>query len=342
MKNWVFLAVIVNIALSFSPASAQITISQSNFLGSGAAFISHQVLSGAVFDVGSAGAEQQWSFGNYDWEVDQYTLILDPSETPYWEDFQNATRAIHADGSGSYLYERIVEDACYMLGVGSEEEVRVYDPAPVEMTLPVNYQSTWDMVISVTQELEPGMVMTLKDSGHVLVDGWGTVSTPFGEFNVLRLATHHYSETYLNDVLLVSSEFLSYAWVDQFAVAVVNVDSDIDVTDPNFDYGIIEMNEEAMPVGPQVGVLPRNLNLHQNYPNPFNSETRLPFQIAKAATVHLQVFDATGRIVRDENIFLPAGSHELSLNADTWASGNYFARIAAGGEQMTRRMTLIR
>lgn len=325
-----------------STSVAQVTISHTDLAGPGFVFNSHQLLWGAEFDVGTAGANGEWSFGNYEWDDHVLTRVIAPDETPYAQSFPTATRAIGAIDQGSYVYEEIDASTCLMLGTANPEFVQLYEDPVLVLSLPVMYQSTWHSVMSISQELEPGMVMMMTDSGDVLVDGWGVVSTPYGEFDVLRIFTHHYTRTYMNGELIAESQFLSYAWVNQDGIAVVNVDSDIDVVDPNFNFGTIEMNEFADPVDPGRIAAPTSFYFGQNYPNPFNAQTVLPLDVIRAGEVTLDVYDALGRLVESRSRTLPIGQHSIVLDGSGWASGNYFARVSSVDHVVTRRMILVK
>jgi len=88
------------------------------------------------------------------------------------------------------------------------------------------------------------------------------------------------------------------------------------------------------------------LVLYQNVPNPFNPSTTISYELDEAARVQLQVFDISGRLVR--NVFQGgegAGRHsKVWLGRDqqgrTVAAGVYFYRVQADGEIETRRMLL--
>jgi hypothetical protein len=83
-------------------------------------------------------------------------------------------------------------------------------------------------------------------------------------------------------------------------------------------------------------------------PNPFNPATRIQFELPKANFVRLDIFDVAGRRVRTLcNEMRDAGTHTLvwrgvDESGASVASGAYLARIAAGGETATFRLTLVR
>jgi len=83
-------------------------------------------------------------------------------------------------------------------------------------------------------------------------------------------------------------------------------------------------------------------------PNPFSDRTRLRFVLDEPGDVSVEVFDVRGRRVRtliDEA--LPAGERNLAWDgrddaARSAASGVYFVRLRAGGEEARARVVLLR
>jgi hypothetical protein len=78
--------------------------------------------------------------------------------------------------------------------------------------------------------------------------------------------------------------------------------------------------------------VPKTYALYQNYPNPFNPATIINYQLPMNSQVTLKVYDVLGREVatlvdRQQN----AGDYEVTFNATRFASGVYFYRIAAVG-----------
>jgi nitrous oxidase accessory protein NosD len=90
-------------------------------------------------------------------------------------------------------------------------------------------------------------------------------------------------------------------------------------------------------------VLPVSFSLQQNYPNPFNAQTMISFNLPNPSPVELAIYDIAGAIVaRWSYQSLEAGKHDIIWDADTVASGIYFARLKVGEESQTRRMVLLK
>jgi hypothetical protein len=89
--------------------------------------------------------------------------------------------------------------------------------------------------------------------------------------------------------------------------------------------------------------LPAEISLQQNYPNPFNPATTLSFALPEAAEVRLEVFNVAGqRVALLEEGRRAAGEHQVRFDASGLSSGVYLYRLRAGGQTLTRRMTLVK
>lgn len=106
------------------------------------------------------------------------------------------------------------------------------------------------------------------------------------------------------------------------------------------DYLEIERN---LAVATEDEILPVDFVLATNYPNPFNPTTTIPYTIPEAASVRLDVFDVTGRLVTTlVDTWQAPGTYRINLNATSWASGVYLYRLQAGRYSQTKRLTLLK
>lgn len=86
-----------------------------------------------------------------------------------------------------------------------------------------------------------------------------------------------------------------------------------------------------------------SFRLNAAYPNPFNPLTVIPFQMATASKVTIQVFDMLGRNVAmliDE--FKSAGDHTVRFDGSGLSSGVYMIRFTTADVQQTRSVSLIK
>ena len=105
------------------------------------------------------------------------------------------------------------------------------------------------------------------------------------------------------------------------------------------------MPENVTNTGP---VIPGKFELWQNFPNPFNPTTRIKFSVKENCTVHLDVYNSSGRVVRTlVNERKHPGLYTVLWDGTNFAgnkvaSGLYFYRLKAGQRILTKRMILER
>ena len=98
---------------------------------------------------------------------------------------------------------------------------------------------------------------------------------------------------------------------------------------------------------PTSRIVPQHFALGQNYPNPFNPSTIIPYELAEAAQVRLEIFNLLGqRLATLVDGTRPAGSHTAMWDATDAAgravgAGVYIYRMSSEGRSMSRRMVLV-
>jgi len=97
--------------------------------------------------------------------------------------------------------------------------------------------------------------------------------------------------------------------------------------------------------GEVIGVKEREMaegtNSLRNYPNPFSSTTTIAYDLKASASVSLQMFDATGRMVRRlVNEYQHAGTHKVTVNASDLPGGLYFYKLDTGSSVSVGNMLI--
>jgi HKD family nuclease len=83
--------------------------------------------------------------------------------------------------------------------------------------------------------------------------------------------------------------------------------------------------------------------LYQNYPNPFNPVTTIKFEIPYSQKVEISVFDILGREI--SNLYdgtASAGTHSLTFNAESFASGIYFYRLNTDSYSISKKLIILK
>jgi hypothetical protein len=93
----------------------------------------------------------------------------------------------------------------------------------------------------------------------------------------------------------------------------------------------------------QNGPLPKSFELSQNYPNPFNAQTNIDIDLDQDSRVELSVYDITGaKVTTLVDRELQAGHHSINWDAAQVASGVYYYKMRSNGEELSRKMTLLK
>ncbi|HEY3295115.1 MAG TPA: T9SS type A sorting domain-containing protein [bacterium] len=343
-----FVTLFAALLLFGATAFAQITIHNTDFSSAGYSYTWGVSDDTASFSSGSAGVNQTWTFNSTYWDATERHTFVAPSSTPHGTQFPNATRAdhvepIHGSGEESYIYHQITSSQFLQIGEAFTDTIVTFQPAWLVGPLPLTYGANWTSVMYYERALVPGFIMGTRDSTLWTVDGWGTVTTPYGGTQAaLRVFTRHWLTVSLNGTPLQAFQLISYAWLNQAGNSVVVLTSNAEDTDPNFTTGTIAMMGAPLAAEPVRGPVAQSLAVGQNYPNPFNPTTDIPVTLAKNSQVTLEIFDQLGQLVSREEHNLPAGSHSFAVNGSRWATGMYFARVSTGAEQQVLKMNLLK
>ncbi|MCF7911864.1 MAG: T9SS type A sorting domain-containing protein [Candidatus Cloacimonetes bacterium] len=100
------------------------------------------------------------------------------------------------------------------------------------------------------------------------------------------------------------------------------------------DYGLTDTDPET--------IVPAPLEIIA-YPNPFNPSTNLSFNLSEAANVSLEVYNIKGQMIETlADRHFDAGNHQITWNADNFASGVYFLKLSSGSENRFQKLILMK
>ena len=314
-------------------------------------------------NVGAPGANQMWDFSGLMANTPAAEYEFFPAaSTPYAADFADANYAfkigITTDEGDGTMFQYVKLSSSSLMSLGS---VMVFQGNVVarnddnEITpLPITYGSAWQSVSADTFEI-PGFSKTITTSteSHV-VDGWGTIKLPSGEYNCLRWKTHGTLVTVTNiggvDVPLGSYTFIDYTWIGENSLLLASVSSLDDETDPDFTMasGVTWLSDvQASTLVASDETTPSEFKLLGNYPNPFNPSTTISFELTKAQEISLSIYDVSGRLVRQYSQSLSAGANHINwdstnLHGEDVSAGAYLYELKAGSQRAVGRMVLVR
>lgn len=141
---------------------------------------------------GNSGTNQAWDFSNLNSESIEILEFIDPSETPYTSDFPDANIAFTVFGGYGYLLNS--PTGLYLQGFGQDggtlELNELWAEWPMEYENTFGWEFQLDTIVVNTFIPLPGadLIRYKKDTANISeVDSWGSMSTPMGDYNALRV-----------------------------------------------------------------------------------------------------------------------------------------------------------
>lgn len=296
---------------------------------------------GTTFNLGSKGSGNTWDF-----TVFQYTsgtadrAWIDPSLTPYADQFPDATHAqMYAGQENSYSYFLLNDDGVYSLGIGTEVQgtpyILVYNPKMPDFIFPMQLGSKWTYDGDPVSPLE-GLTQETEMSVEAISSG--TLITSQGSFEALCVKNVSKVTTRFEIGGQVLSEGYStttdYMFMTKNGVyGSLSVDTnDIDTMTPTLADASYTVEGEVNSVHESTG--PRAFALDAAWPNPAagGSEVNVSWTQEHAASVKITLHDMLGREMRSVfEGFAPAGSHALTIPTGDLPAGMYLLRGASAG-----------
>ncbi|MBD3165630.1 T9SS type A sorting domain-containing protein [bacterium] len=336
--------------------------------------------SGIIVDIDPPGGNYQWDFseGPEDTVVVDSLLVID--ETPFGEEFPNATRVVLGSGFGGlqiggsiYRYEAIADTGWYIIGLGipfGEDGLAI--PLALQLgPMPLTFEEEWAVADTFEYIFRPDTAQTdykieLIAGGMNEVDAWGTAEFDGGQepVDVLRIHSSLGMELHLYvwvevwpfpgfwfevplpegipDEIETTQSYMFYA-PDLGEIATIS--SFPGEQNAQFDTAMtVRRRFDPLNHTPESGpVLPETITLSPAYPNPFNAVTQVGFTLPRSMSVTLRVVDLLGReVTRLAEGRQSTGYHEVQWNAGSDPSGVYFIRLETPVADRTRKVILLR
>ncbi|MCO6472917.1 MAG: S8 family serine peptidase [Melioribacteraceae bacterium] len=233
---------------------------------------------------------------------------------PEWLELNNTSGRIY--NSNSVLLQLTMFSADYPEGVYSMDvEISSNDPDENPVMVPVQ------MIIDGSVPVELSNFSADINENNVLIK-WKTITETNNQgFSIERKTNSlDWNEIIFIDGKGNSSEHVEYNYIDKnleigkYSYRLKQLDLDGSFTYSN----VIEAEITA----------PDKFELYQNYPNPFNPVTQIKFTIPEEADVKINLYDITGRLVKNiVNQKLVPGIHYLEIDGTNLASGVYIVRM---------------
>ena len=206
-----------------------------------------------------------------------------------------------------------------------------FDPPSLQVSFPVTENSEWHDSTTFNQTFM-GMTFTSAtelDSNWVV--GWGTLQTPAGTADVLRINNKVINRAFGSPLVDIGNS-IDYESADGAISASI-------VLEDGRAFHRVRTNVGSSTSTRQPPVL--RFLLLPNFPNPVAEQTTFQFEMKEAGRVELLLLDAQGRTVaKIMEQDTPAGVQNIRWNNPGLVAGQYWLRMRVGQQVMQRAVII--
>lgn len=351
-----------SLALSFlaSSAGAQITIANGDMPVPNDTVRYSYALGIDTADQHNTGANYTWDYRFLSPTAQQFTQFYTPTAVPL--NFLSTVAVYNMSpdslpGIGSIpsdFYDYYKNGSSGYRQVGSSFMFQlsfaipiIYNNADYVYRFPMNYMNV-DSSSSDYGFTIPGIGYLGMDRKRVNnVDGWGTLQTPFGSFQTLRVRsvvdetdTISLDTTNQTGFTLPRPTVIQYKWLaNGMKTPVLEIDAQL-INNTEIISNVVYQDSLRDSVF-QINSVPEQWIASQVdvFPNPSSSTTYVRYELKQAAAVSFGLYDISGRLVEQLDAGKKAGGFQLqSIDVSGLEPGLYLLRIRAGETVVTKRL----
>jgi len=337
-------------------ASSQISLSHADYQNAfsvGTVFQTYATpIGGDQFEVfvgESSSTAQIWDLSQLPFEYVAISRSIEPSTAPFIGDFPSSNLVLYekywfspGDSLFSWNYKELQSNQLLLHGQSDEFGVYMsWDPPAVQAKIPMTHGTNWISEWDSTYIMPD--VYTISET-QAIVDAFGTLVLPNGEFPCLRLRHDHLtiSHTPVGTDTSRTRSFNFYTegmieihigtiYEDQFDLTTIWT-SGVKLSGRQGSVGLPSINP------PYTGALLTGI-----YPNPVADLAEIHYTLKENTNVKIHITDLSGREVAVlTNNYQVAGDHQASLDVTGMSSGIYFCRVEANGKVETRKIVVCR
>ncbi|MGE0562554.1 MAG: T9SS type A sorting domain-containing protein [Flavobacteriales bacterium] len=211
-------------------------------------------------------------------------------------------------------------------------------PIDVEYEFPLNYNdsnfSSSKFLVTIPSLAAYGQSMDRSS----VVDGWGSLTTPLGTFNVLRVkSVLNKVDTFYLDTLGVGTNFsrpeeIEYKWLaNGMSVPLLKIITTAGIVSS------IEYRDIYRVVGVEEH---KNIEDVMVYPNPTNGVVNIMFSKIKSSKLNYTVKDVSGKIVLTNTVNTQVGNNNFIIDfaKQNISKGIYFIDLKVDSEVITQKI----
>ncbi|MFN8322072.1 MAG: T9SS type A sorting domain-containing protein [Chitinophagales bacterium] len=350
--------------------SAQITLDDGDFADAGDTLRMSEAVWNPMLDYGATGANYTWDFSNLQWQsqfIDEYLnpLFTSPFYTITFSNLpfnpNRANLAKQADNTLTTLpivssiftepYNFYYKSSSLYRQRGLGMKVSGF-PTPIPMAhsdtlyrFPIDYGDEDSSHSDYTVNIPQLGTYSHRQQRFNRVDGWGSLTTPFGTYDVLRIRTEIlgsdslYVDTLNFGIKLNNDIQREYKWFaknQNVPLLQINTQAGIFGQFQGFEFVTKIVYRDSVRFDP-TGILDAASNeiQFQVYPNPSTSSFYIAIPVG-LTEVKIVVTDANGKLMLERSLTGPSEQ----LVTENWARGMYFLSVQSNEGKSLRKLVL--
>ena len=214
------------------------------------------------------------------------------------------------------------------------EDAEKFQPMSETYAL-VGARNGWTFLGHDARPLEVGEISLAMETRGTLSDftlHWASDNLPLG--------------TPMSLVDLTTGDVVDLHTASEYSFTVTPRPSLPEALESDYANGAVAQDRFVLRIGSSLAAGdagPAQIALSAPTPNPFAGATRLTYETPEAGPVRVSVYDVRGREVAVlEDRPVPAGRHDVRLDAQTLSAGVYMVRLEATGHVLTRQAVVVR
>jgi hypothetical protein len=329
-----------------SALNAQITISSADMPNAGDSTLISVTNSVGTNNPALTGANYIWNYSSLTPTQQQYAkfdsphtystpfnYLFTPANTSYGKNNYQFTAIPLPGAKISAAYDFFKETSLQLKQIGSGYTVNgiplpfLYTSDDVVYNFPMNYLNIDSCDYKFGLPIPTIGYYGQKGHRVNIIDGWGTLTTPFGTFQTLRIKS---TIAAIDTIFYRPLKYEFKWWANGMEIPVLEIDSNV-VVGTSITSNVIYIDSARAGV-PQVGIAVSTLNnlKFSAYPNPCVDKVILRYNLTKPTEVKISITDIIGKKIADvvdENQI--SGTHQKSISIVDLklTSGIYFLSL---------------
>jgi hypothetical protein len=336
-------------------ASAQITITDADIATVGKTILQKNDTMPTV-SIGNSGASQTWNLAALNSHTTDTMYFVNPAGLPNASQFPSSNLGIkmRQQGQNTNVFANISSANLRALGIGATVDIMgtpynvvlKNNPAEIISNFPATYNTTFNNNYvtkgSFYFGIDPGIGFTVDSvrlvshvNKTVTFDGWGSVTTPMGTYNSLRVETlKHNSDTISGYIAMFGM------WIDFQTTMDSSKTYDWWANGIGFNLASVTVDwvtENAisatwLPSLPTVGINEYTSAESVNvFPNPAQNVVNFMVDASKAQSI--QVYDITGKMINAYTVSV----NNPQIDITSFANGIYsYSVVGKNGVVLNR------